>query len=161
MVKHEEKKNKTKSQIQEEKMTEKKQNVVEKTTAGKKEDQRNVVEKPGFNPTDQTSTTEIIANAIEGIEKYKWQGRLSIHIHNATSTINNSQQIIPISDGNTLLNFLVKIAPLMVKDSSITAPEFISMVIKEVPLMDKDPSLDLGKFMQVLDKVKSNLPKAA
>jgi len=145
-------------------MTEKKQNVVEKTTPGKKEDHRSLVAKPGVNQNTiiKTGTTSSLSDLIKQLEESGKQGYFTIHYHNGACTINHSHQIISVPGGNAMLDFLIKIAPLMVKDSSITAPVFIAAVIKEVPLMDKDPSLTLPKLMEVMDSVKSTLlPKAA
>ena len=124
-------------------MTEKKQNLVEKTITGKKEDHRNVVENPGFKPTQQTSTIEWLSDFIERLDKSGRQGSISIHIHNAECTVTHSQQIMPVSDENALLKLLIMIAPLMVEGTSMTAAEFIEAVLKKVPLMVKDSSITL------------------
>ena len=145
-------------------MTEKKQNTVGKTTEVKKENHQNVVVPPGFiqNTQTQTSTTEILDNLTKGTETCKGQRNMNVHIHNATCTITNAYETKITPETNGLLDFLIKIAPLMVKDSSITAVDFIAAVLKEVPLMVKDSSITHPELLDVMINVKSTLlPKAA
>jgi len=140
-------------------MTEKKQNKVKKTTVGKKVNHLNPVGKFSANQDTQTetSTNETLADLIARLEKNSGQRNLTIHIHMDTSTVNNVYKAIPTSEENALLSLLIKIAPLMVKDSSITAVDFIIAVIKEVPSMVKDSSITEPELWDTMVKVRDTL----
>ena len=142
-------------------MSEKKQNLLEKTTTGKKEDHSNMVAKTG---TDQDSKfkfgdTPSLNQLLKQIapDEAGKQGYVTIHNHYGTCNFNYSNTIIRVPKSNTMLEFLIKIAPLMVKDSSITAPEFIIAVIKEVPNMVKDSSITAPELYDVMVEVKNRL----
>ncbi len=56
-----------------------------------------------------------------------------------------------------MLDWFLKIVPLMVKDSSITAAEFMSAVLREVPLMEKDSSITQMELLAIMVVVRDTL----
>jgi len=115
-------------------MSEKKQNLLEKTTTGKKEDHNNMVAKNGidqdskFKFSDTPSLNQMLKQLAP--DEAGKQCYCTIHNHYGTCNFNYSNTIIRVPKSNTMLEFLIRIAPLMVKDSSITAPELYDVMVK-------------------------------
>ena len=138
-------------------MSEKKQNSVKKTMVGKEVNHFDLVETFGDDQNTQTGNIEILDNLIKSFETYKGHGNIHIHFHNAPCTVNHIYPDIETSDEDDLLGFLIKIVPLMVKDSSITAADFLAAVLKELPLMVKDSSITQMELFAVMVVVRETL----
>jgi len=140
-------------------MTEKKQNTLKKNTVGKEVDYFDLVDTIFSDQNTQTSNIEILDNLIKSFETYKGHGNINIHFHNAPCTINHIYPDIAASDEDEddLLDFLLKIVPLMVKDSSITAADFMAAVLKELPLMVKDSSITQMELFAIMVIVRETL----
>ena len=102
-------------------------------------------------------STMTLADLIARIEKRNGNSHSTYHIHLDTCTVNNYHTTDTNTGENSLLMFLAKIAPLMVKDSSITAADFMSAVCKELPLMVKDSSITFMELFVVMFLVREKL----
>ena len=147
-------------------MSEKKQITVEKPNEEKTVTLMDLVETYSANqdifsaPQEYLSaacSTETLADLIARIEKNSGNRNSTFHIHLETCTVNHFNTPISESGENSLLMFLAKIAPLMVKDSSITAAEFMTAVLKQLPLMVKDSSITFMELFVVMFLVRENL----
>jgi hypothetical protein len=137
-------------------MTEKKQNTVKKNTVGKEVSLNHFDLSEAFGSDQYTGAGnfEMPDNLIKGLNVSIGQGNVNIHFHNEPCTINYNFPAIEtpddVEDEENILDWFLKIVPLMVKDSSITAAEFMTAVLKEVPLMVKDSSITQMELFAIM-----------
>ena len=124
-------------------MTEKKQNTFEKNTVGKEVSVFDFMETCGDDQNSETGNVEMTDNLIKGFKFFSGQGDINIHFHNEPCTVNTNYPPVdnPNDNGSRFLLWFLRQVPLMVKDSSITAPVFFAALLEKLPLMVKDSSI--------------------
>ena len=124
-------------------MTEKKQNTFVKNTEGKEFSLFDFEKALGDDLYGETGDIETEDTSIKGFNVSIGQGNHNFHFHSEPCTINTNYPPVdnPNDNGSSFLLWFLRQVPLMVKDSSITAPKFFAALLEKLPLMVKDSSI--------------------